>query len=234
MLLFDPTDPYPLLDPNSHTYVESKEHATQVDAWLGLEINRVENDLASRKPEFRQSSAPSFYEQLWVGIPHQGILTPYTEARLILSQLNPKPGETLVDLGAAYGRFGFVLARHYPEVNFIGYEFLPERVNEAARCLKAHGCGKSEMIQVDLSAPDFRPPEVEYYFIYDFGAPKSIGKVLDDLRDIAVKRPIVVVGRGSLCRHKIKKSHPWLCEIVPPQKFDHYTIYRSGEELLEL
>src|SRR5689334_14401499 len=97
MLNFDPQNPFPLDD--SHTYAEAQEHSRRVDEWLGLRIEPIEDHL-------RRSPTKESQHQLWIGLPIQSLLTPYSELRIILEKLHLKPGQSIVDLGAAYGRLG--------------------------------------------------------------------------------------------------------------------------------
>ena len=121
---------------------------------------------------------------------------------------------------------GWVMARHFPNVNFIGYEFVKERVEEVRRCWKGtHSTFK--ILVADLSTIDFAPAAAEYYFIYDFGSRQAIEKTLQDLRKIAQERPITVVGRGRASRDAIERQHPWLSQMNAPEHFGNYSIYRS-------
>lgn len=227
MIRFDSSDPFPLLpgsssNPTYPTYKDAQKHSADVDTWLGLRTEETE-----RKIHSISSGADIRDEQLWVGLPVRSMLTPYTEIRTLLSQLNPQPEQRVVDLGAGYGRMGFVVGRHYPGVYFIGYEIVRERVDEANRCLKTQNYPNVQMKVVDLSAPDFKPVEADIYFLYDFGSRAAIDKTLFDLRGIARTRPIRVVGRGRASRDAIEREHPWLSQVYPPEHHNHYSIYRS-------
>ena len=217
---FDPANPFPLLPPDSHTYLEAQKHSAEVDHWLGIEVDKTE-DVLSRTDQ------PTRREH-WLGLPAQTLLTPYTEIRYILSQLDPKPGERLTDLGAGYGRVGHVIGRHYPDVRFLGYECIRERFLEAERSLRFHNFPFAKMSLVDLNAPDFTPVQSDYYFIYDFGEREAIEKTLQDLRCIAQKKTITVIGRGRSSRDAIERQHPWLSQIINPQHCGHHSIYRSA------
>src|SRR4051794_33235374 len=127
MLVFDPANPFPLVEESALTYPEAQAHSAEADRWLGIETERIEALLPKRSPADQEH---------WLGLPVQALLTPYTELRRILESLKPAPGDTVIDLGAGYGRLGFVLARHFPEARFVGYECVAERAEEANRCLK--------------------------------------------------------------------------------------------------
>jgi hypothetical protein len=133
----------------------------------------------------------------------------------------------VVDLGAGYGRLGFVLQRHFPEVEFLGLELVAERVREGQAALQRFGAGNARLVVADLADPAFRVPEAAVYFIYDFGVRAAIAKVLDEMRGIAGRRAITVVGRGRAIRDQIERGHPWLGEVNPPFHRPHFSIYCS-------
>jgi ubiquinone/menaquinone biosynthesis C-methylase UbiE len=144
--------------------------------------------------------------------------------------LKPKRGETVADLGAGYGRLGFILARHYPDVKFLGLELVPERVREGARALAMFPAPNARLETANLSS--FPIPEANIYFIYDFGARQSILKALDDLRRIAKTTEIRVVGRGRRVRDLIEREHPWLGSVHQPIHGPHYSVYRNFDGAL--
>ncbi|WP_413288607.1 SAM-dependent methyltransferase [Bdellovibrio sp. HCB337] len=223
MIPFDLSDPFPLLAPQTHTYKDAQEHSAQVDHHLGFYFQTIEENLIADNPYRKSDEAV----QTWQGLPVQAMQTPYTEIRYMLSLLNPKPGQTVIDLGCAYGRMAFVMGRHYPDVNFIGYELVQERVLEAQRILSHFSYPRVRVETKDLSSADFTPPLADYYFIFDFGSPAAIEKNLNDLRVLAQTKPITVIARGRGIRHQIYQSHPWLAAINTPEVYDHFTFFRS-------
>ena len=118
----DPENPYPL--PGGITDLEAMQYSAEVDAWLGLDLVRVEEAIHARVGISHLGAA----QEYWVGLNIQSLLTPYTEITEILQRLELKPGDQLIDLGAGYGRIGFVMGHNYPESIFIGYEAVSERV----------------------------------------------------------------------------------------------------------
>jgi hypothetical protein len=223
MIPFNPLDPFPLLSPDSHTYGDAQKHSEAVDNWLGLDTSRVEAQII-------EDTFDDPTQQLWIGLAPKKLLTPYTEIRAFLDILKPPPGSTLVDLGAGYGRIGFVLTRHYPQVHFIGYEFVQQRVSEGMRCLAKFPHSLSRLYQIDLQTPAFKPAAAELYFLYDFGTREAIEKILQDLKRIAASRSITVVGRGRASRDAIERNHPWLSQVCPPEHHAHSSIYRSSDD----
>lgn len=228
MIRFNPDAPFPLLAAESHSYAEAQIHSAKVDSWLGMRTEAVELALNGPGPAGKVVDQETAIQQLWIGLPTRTLLTPYTEIRLILDQLAPPAGSTVVDLGAGYGRMGFVVGWHYPEVRFIGYELVDERVTEARRCLEEFAFPRVRMECADLNEASFRPESAEFYFLYDFGSRQAIDKTLDDLREIARSRAITVVGRGRASRDAIERRNPWLSEVVAPEHYPHYSIYRTA------
>lgn len=222
VLQINPTDPYPLS--SEMTDFEAMEYSAAIDQWLGFDIESVEKKIHSRLGNSRLGDA----QEYWVGLNIQSLLTPYTEIRRILVQLGLKPGDRLIDLGAGYSRIGFVMGHYYPESSFIGYEAVPERVEETLRCLNRVHFPNVRAELADLSDPSFKPEPADFFFIYDYGTRPAVEKTLEDLKEIARSRKITVVGRGRLSRDAIERHHPWLSQVQRPQHFKNYSLYFSA------
>lgn len=181
---FDPSSPFPLLSDDEHSYQEAQAHSVVVDEWIGFRTAEIETKLLQSRDYDVQADA-SIPVNFWRGLPVQALQTPYTEIRSILALLNPQKGEFVVDLGCGYGRMGFVVGMHYPDVKFIGYELVDERVQEGLRLLQQFNYPLSHIETRDLTDPNFVPATAQYYFIFDFGSAPAIDKTLEDLRSIA-------------------------------------------------
>ena len=197
----------------------AKEHAIQVDSYLGLKIKQVESSLPAKK-----SDGP-LPQEMWVGLDAQSFLTPYLEIRTALDLLAMKEQETVIDLGCGYARMAHIIGRHYPENQFIGYEIVPERVEEANRSLQPFHYPNVQVQVLDLAS--FPPEPADHYFIYDYGSNHAISKTLQDLQIVARNRPIQVIARGRASRFLIHRDHPWLCEVHEPRHCDTFSIYQS-------
>lgn len=242
MIPFDPANPFPLLENSERAYVDEKRHAQEVDRWLGLNIDDVEAAIKSLAQDgqlvAREEAGRSAEQELWIGLEPQALQTPYTELREALERVQPQPGSLVVDLGAGYGRLAHVLFRHFPTVQFLGYEILAARCEEGVRVideqLVRRGGAKSEQYRlVDVDLAQIVPEPAEIYFLYDYGHRDAVRKTLRDLAEIAGRagdaaaHSIAVIGRGRLSRHLIETEALWLSQVVPPQHFDRYSIYRS-------
>ena len=216
-LSFQPENPFPYA-PAGTPYAAEKAHASLVDAHLGLATEATEKTI--RPP-------PDGAER-WLHVPVDTFLTPYTELRRMLGEINPAPGARIVDLGAGYGRLGFVVQAH-SKARFLGLELVPERVAAGERALRAYGADRAELRCADLADPAFSPPPADWYFVYDYGTRAAIEKTLRDLRALARGQIVRVAARGRAVRDAIERSHPWLGEVVEPRQHGNFTLYASSE-----
>ncbi|MEK6772866.1 MAG: class I SAM-dependent methyltransferase [Bdellovibrionota bacterium] len=234
---FNPNDPFPLYSAMDYNYEDAKSHSRQADLWLKLKTHRTEKRIQTRLlvPKTRwdaeqnepNESLPMHPEQEWSGLAVQTLMTPYWEIRSLLNILPLEDNQHIVDLGCAYARMGHVIGTHYPSLFFTGYEISSERVTEAQRILKRFDYPRIEVVQQDLSDPEFAPVPADYYFIYDFGTSQSVQKSLNDLKKIATSRRIQVIARGGISRNLIFQRHSWLCDVHPPKNYSHFSIFRS-------
>jgi hypothetical protein len=226
MLSFERRDPFPLLPLPLHSTGAIRTHSVAVDQWLGLRIDEIEmklNRTGSRSPAPDASSAR---QNLWFGLDPQDLLTPYLEIRDVLERLELQAGEVVVDLGAAYGRMGFVMARCFPGSVFVGYEFVGERVVEGRERLKFFGAGNARLFHADLTSKEFQLPAAAHYFIYDFGTDSAIETVLARLYRASRRSSFKVVARGRRAQYAIDANHPWL-KRSNSQSPTSYSIYES-------
>jgi hypothetical protein len=170
----------------------------------------------------KQNSEQNF----WQGLDIQSLQTPYSEILEMIQVIDPKDGDTWVDLGAGYGRMGISLGFLKPNVNFLGFEYVSERVQEGQRNFKLWNIKNAELKMADIAADDFVLPEAEVYFIYDFGSQKDVYKVLEKLRRQAAKKEIKLIARGRGMRNWIFMDFPWL-SIKTPQHFTNWSIFTS-------
>ena len=233
MLPFSAALPFPAIDPSSRQSGEIFAHSAACDRWLGFQIAKIEDHLAEVGCRSRAPQASGEKQLIWIGLDPQLLQTPYTEIAWLLQRINPHAGQTVVDLGAAYGRMGFVLHRLHSEVNFLGFEYVGERVQEGRRALAKFGATRARLEHVDLASHDFKPPIANFYFLYDFGSPKAIEKILYDLRNLSLTKNFVLIVRGRHARYIIDRNHSWLANAFPGEPEARVSIYRSVDPVTE-
>lgn len=199
------------------SYEEEKKVSAEIDQRLGF---RYSAETSSERTETAQT---------WSHLSPQVFQTPYPELHRIILQVDPdSKAKNWVDLGAAYGRLGLLLAVYRTEANFTGIEVLSERVHEAHRVYKIHSVPYEGMRTGDCARDSL--PRADVYFIYDFGHESDVNAALEKLREHAREQGIRVVGRGRRVRDLIEKHHPWLGSVHRPIHGPHYSIYRSDAE----
>lgn len=220
------------------SYETARAHAEALDLRLGFEVEKIEMGLLEVAKALQPDGSHKTWgheihdgNQTWVGLSHQTLQTPYNELKHICELLNPPAGSTIVDLGAGYGRLGLVLASCYPDVNFLGYEYVKERVIEGQRILDKFNCSKAKLFQQDLTADDFELPLAEYYFLYDYGTLTHIRKTMKQLELVGEKKNFKLIGRGKGTRSLIQYEHPWLSQVYPAIHEEQFSIYSMSSEL---
>lgn len=198
-------------------YVQAKYQAQEIDRYLGYQCKDIENNL--NRTNFPKE------KELWIGLDLQSFQTPYSELVEISENLNPQDGETWLDLGAGYGRLGVVLGFLRPQVHFVGYEFVDERVQEASRIYAAWGLKNAKIKKADLVAEEITDADV--YFIYDFGSRAEVFKVLEKLREKAKMKSITLVARGRGMKNWVYHDFPWFYANQEPRHFSHWSIFKS-------
>jgi len=189
------------------------ENDRLVDAVLGMRYAKVESTLprgaAARK---RYGKAETYID--W-NLPESALLTSYVDLERIFRLLEPKPGQTLVDLGSGYGRVGFYLVARVPGTRFVGYEIVHERVVESDRMLRGLGLTGVTFEEADLTAPDFALAPADWYFAYDPVHRETRARLLEKLRLLGGERPfklVAVEGQGEFLETLRRQS--WLREVA--------------------
>lgn len=105
---------------------------------------------------------------------------------MLRNKMKPQPGQTVMDLGSGFGALGMLIGLFYPEVKFIGYEILPERVDEANRAALANGFTNVEFRTANLAELPALPIADHIYMYSPFNGEtgNKVGLMLRDLGDI--------------------------------------------------
>lgn len=157
-----------------------------------------------------------------------GVQSGYSTVLTALEKVQPSPGSRFIDLGSGYGRVGLVVGLLRPDLDFIGYEFVPHRVDIANVSTENLGLQDHVHFYVqDLSVLDFQIPEAEIYYLYDPFSEETYGHVLNQLVQISRTRAITIVTKGN--------ARGWLQQVAQregwsePEQFDsgNLCLFRS-------
>ncbi len=210
-----------------------EEHSGQVDQDLGYRIDDIELGLLERARTLDPDGDMGTWgrrlhegSQTWVGLHPQVLNTPYEELHRMCALWGPAPDSHLVDLGAGYGRLGFVLREHEPLAHYTGIECVPERVDEANRMFAEHGCERARMVLGNLFAEGFTLPMADCYLIYDYGNIEHIRWTMGQLQNLADVHRFRVIARGDGIRSLVRYAHPWLLE-VPGGEEANFSVYAN-------
>jgi hypothetical protein len=152
------------------------------------------------------------------------LLTPGFEFGRILSRIDPKPGELLVDLGAADGAPGVQIGITRPGVRYIGYEYDNIRLENGGKTAERLDLKDVSLVHQDMLEHDFRIPAADYYYAANPGTRELYIKILSDLKRNAVehKKPFLFITAGVEDKMRlVDNESSWLREI-------HFT--QEGEE----
>lgn len=128
-----------IIEIKPENYLQAKTQSQEIDRLLGFRCEEVEKSIPT--------SADGKIN--WAHLHVQADQTPYSELLEICRYLQPSENQTFLDIGAGYCRLGIILQIYYPLTNFIGYELVPQRIEEAKRVFQSlqlnEGCLLAKM-----------------------------------------------------------------------------------------
>lgn len=157
-----------------------------------------------------------------------GVQSSYSTLLNALREINPAQGTRFIDLGSGYGRAGLVVGLLRPDIDFIGYEYVPHRVDIANSSVKNFDMQSHvHFYTQDLAAIDFKVPEADIYYMYDPFTKETYNYVLDQLQEIGRHHKIIIATKGN--------AREWMDEFsnragwLPVQELDGWNLclYRS-------
>ncbi|MCB9061995.1 MAG: class I SAM-dependent methyltransferase [Halobacteriovoraceae bacterium] len=108
------------------------------------------------------------FRKVWAAAEHGKIIqTPISSLKIISDMIHFKPGETLVDIGSGHGDPAIIFGILNPQLNIIGLELVPYKVEGANINLDYLGLKNIKFIEQDLSKNDFELPEADYYYMFN-------------------------------------------------------------------
>ncbi len=158
-----------------------------------------------------------------------GVQSGYSSIILALQVASPAKDSTIIDLGSGYGRVGLVCALLRSDINFIGYEYVPHRV-EVSNCASSaleldH---KLQFITQDLSLESFKIPVANIYYLYDPFTEETYRHVLEQIVELSKKQKVTVVTKGnaSAWLTEISDRHSWPAPLSIDQ--GNLRVFRSS------
>ncbi|UYL10298.1 class I SAM-dependent methyltransferase [Bdellovibrio sp. SKB1291214] len=150
-----------------------------------------------------------------------GVQSGYSTVLTALNHLQITGSSKFVDLGSGYGRVGLVVGLLRPDIHFVGYEYVPHRVQISAKTAERFEIQDHVKFQVqDLSLKDFSIPEAEIYYLYDPFSEETYSHVLHQLIDLSRRKPFVIVTKGN--------ARKWLLDVAVREKWSRPLEYDSG------
>ena len=220
-----------------HSMKNSRSFSRDLDKRLGFKISQIESKLLKKYRAFDKTTDNSNKKkhfsgtETWIGLHPQVLQTPYSEITHFFSYLKNKKIKKVVDFGAAYGRIGLVLAALHPEAEFVGYEILEMRFNEAVRVFETLGLDQLSMSNENILEESFIVPDADIYFIYDFSDPHDLRVILKKLSKKLFDDNFYLVAKGEGIRSLIQLKYPefWSCNGVIHE--EKWSLYSSVEDL---
>lgn len=170
----------------------------------------------------KESSMPSdsfLPERIFAGSA-ESVQSSYSTIFSTLREINPKQGSKLIDLGCGFGRLGFVIGLNRPDMQFIGYEYVAHRIENAKECAKNLNIENQIQFKTqDLSEVSFKLPIADIYYMYDPFSADTYRFILQQIIEISKKQSVMIATKGNAkdWLHEIAANNNWL----PVRSFDH-------------
>lgn len=205
---------------NSETQFKKSEENAKLSLYRAFDVLDEIFEL-----EYLRNEVPSIdqKERLYEGA-GVGVQSSYATTLLALRYLNLGKGSKFIDLGSGYGRIGLVVGLMRPDIQFIGYEFVKERVdiaNKASAQLQLNQ--HVHFVTQDLAHVNFKIPLADTYYIFDSFADASYAIIMEQLQEMTNQKRITIVTKGNAKLWMNKKY--WF----EPQEFNggNLCFYRS-------
>lgn len=208
-----------------------REQSKILDRVLGYSIPKIEQKLLKKYQAYdkcaQNHDRKQHYQgtQTWIGLHPQVLQTPYAEILEFLTFLKPYQPKRIIDCGAGYGRVGLVMNAVLPECQFLGYEIVNVRLEEARRIFEKFDLNNCQMSSEDIIDQDFILPDADAYFVYDFSDPLDLRVLLKKLIEKIGRKPFYLIARGEGICSLIESKYPifWADRSAIHRK--NYSIY---------
>lgn len=206
-----------ILDNQDQSWYHQSTIDSLIDLASGIQTRKISDLIRTKNhQEFNQSHQG---EETYAFANPELLLTPYSEIFNLFEAVGVKSTDTVVDLGAGFGRVGLALAAKYPGITIHGYEIVKDRIEEGARIAKAWGLSdRVNLVEQNLADPKFKPEPADVYFAFNPVSGETFDKILEDLRTVGLKSGkrfrFIVFGPSPF--HKTD-AQPWLRELTGPE-----------------
>jgi SAM-dependent methyltransferase len=150
-----------------------------------------------------------------------GVQSGYSTILLALESIDAEKGSKIIDLGSGYGRVGLVCSLLRPDIDFIGYEFVPHRVDISNKACDSLELNESLVFKVqDLSLPEFKIPDADVYYLYDPFTKETYQYVLKQIVEVSKRRKVVIVTKGN--------ARDWITQLAEENSWPLPVIIDEG------
>ncbi|PIP93820.1 MAG: hypothetical protein COW00_04490 [Bdellovibrio sp. CG12_big_fil_rev_8_21_14_0_65_39_13] len=206
----------------------------EIDVLIGFDIRQIERNLLDAALKISPDANISGLgralhdgNQTWIGLDERTLCTGYDELFKMFDIVGLENESCIIDLGAAYGRMGLVMQSLQPSAHYLGYEYVPERVEEGNRILKQFHCDNALLVTQDLFADSFQMPEADIYFIYEYGRIDHIKHTLEQVQEASFGRKVKLIVRGDSTNSMIYYHHPWIASVYKPRHEENFSVYSN-------
>ncbi len=120
-------------------------------------------------------------------VAYEGMSSSYADLRNVFTKLLLSPGSKVVDIGSGYGRPGFTMGLFFPDLQFTGYEILPERTNEAIQIASNNKFKNIIFETKNLLNQPKEIPDADVYFFYEPTSAQTLKVLLSQIYKISTK-----------------------------------------------
>ncbi|MFG1591464.1 methyltransferase domain-containing protein [Halobacteriovorax sp. CON-3] len=150
-----------------------------------------------------------------------GVQSGYSTILLALDQIDAAKGSSIVDLGSGYGRVGLVCSLMRPDLDFVGYEYVPHRVEVSNNACEELGLEDNLVFKVqDLSLKSFSIPIADIYYLYDPFSKETYEYILEQILEISRHKEVTIVTKGN--------ANIWLSSMAEENGWPSPTVVDEG------
>ena len=187
-----------------------------------------EREAVIRAVRSRDDSDP--LNEHWAATYAGDIISSRVDALVEISQqIHFKKGATLIDIGSGHGEPGLVFGALNPDLNVIGYDIVPEKVEGANQSAAKLGIVNARFEVRDLSR---RPPPIaDYYYLFNPVKPEVLRQIVNHVRaDAGGKDAKFIVYSGGWTHNVLKDAGFSCTQRIPTAYACVYSLKAQRED----